>query len=294
MPENTINCRNCQSTETAFSFLAPDTHGRHVIDATPRFPVHRCGRCGAYFLCGPEPDEAYYRKHYPQTYHTDPSGASAVSRLVAPLMRASFRSKTRALLRFAKRHKGPLRLLDIGCGDGAFLENLDPRIFEREGLERHPEACRICRDKGLTIIASDLDAAPLSGSSYDIVTLWHVLEHLPRPDAALARVRGLLKAGGLLALSVPNTAGLGFRWGATHWFHLDAPRHLTWFNARSLRILLKRQDFTVVKTMHLCYEYPLDLFWSLRASAGRFLVYPLYPVFKCLSRDILIVLARKN
>ena len=182
----------------------------------------------------------------------------------------------------------------MGCGDGSFLDSLDPAAFRRQGLERHPEASRACRERGLDVLSWDLESAPLAEGVYDVVTLWHVLEHLPRPAAAVTKIRRILKKEGLLALSVPNTQGLGFRWGGTRWFHLDAPRHMTWFDPRSLRTLLEDEGFTVVKTLHLCYEYPLDLFWSLRSSPGKFFVYPLYPIFKCLSRDVLIVLAHKQ
>jgi len=289
-----MNCRSCQSPYTHPAFKAPDTHGRHVNDAAAGFHVERCRRCGAYFLGGIKTDEDYYRRHYPQQYHRDGTSGSRISRLLAMLSARAFSSKARLILRALPKSPQPFSLLDIGCGEGKFLESLDTGCFRPEGLEPHPEASRICQDKGLHVRNGDIRSMPLKERSFDVVTLWHVLEHLPQPKETLKKVHQALKKGGILAVSVPNTQGLGFQWGGTNWFHLDAPRHLTWFNAPSLDHLLKSCGFSLVASDHLCYEYPLDLFWSLRSSLKRWLVYPLYPLFKCLSREILIVLARKT
>jgi len=288
-----MNCRSCQNPYSYSAFKAPDTHGRHVIDAAAFFGVEHCRRCGAYFLGEIETDEAYYRKHYPKQYHADETSGLRVSRLIGMLSRRAFRAKARLILRNTSNAARPLSLLDIGCGEGNFLESLEARHFSSEGLEPHPEACRICQSKGLNVRNADLGSTALEEGCFDVVTLWHVLEHLPQPQEALNKIRRALKPGGVVALSVPNTQGLGFRWGGTNWFHLDAPRHLTWFHTASLHYLLRICGFSPVASDNLCYEFPLDLFWSLRSSPSRWLVYPLYPIFKCLSREILIVLARK-
>jgi ubiquinone/menaquinone biosynthesis C-methylase UbiE len=104
---------------------------------------------------------------------------------------------------------GPLAALDLGAGDGAFAEALLDRLGSRLSLtllDRSPAMLRAAEARlgsGRTrMIAGDLDCDAMPTGSYDIVTAAHLLEHLPDPDAALARMARLLKPGGLLILAV--------------------------------------------------------------------------------------------
>ncbi len=145
----------------------------------------------------------------------------------------------------------PGRALDVGCGDGDFLAHLRRRGWEVIGLELSAAAAGRARERGLEVREVELEGAGFAPASFDLVTLWHVLEHLPDPRRALREVRRILKPGGRLVLEVPDVASPTFRLCGESWFPLDVPRHLQHFEPRTLRRLLVMTGFEPVATKRL-------------------------------------------
>jgi 2-polyprenyl-3-methyl-5-hydroxy-6-metoxy-1,4-benzoquinol methylase len=99
------------------------------------------------------------------------------------------------------------RLLDLGCGLGFFLQAMTPYAhWEAYGCEISPVAVRYARETlGLTnVICSRLEEADLPPRSFDLITMWDVIDHMPRPDPVLRRCHALLRAGGICFLRTPN------------------------------------------------------------------------------------------
>jgi SAM-dependent methyltransferase len=146
------------------------------------------------------------------------------------------------------------RLLDVGSGKGRFLAAARRAGWDVVGIEYAKGAAEAARRQfDLNIVAGDFMTTPIDGV-FDVVTMWHTLEHLPDPGGAVDRAARVLKPGGRLIVSVPNAASLQARWGGDDWFHLDLPRHLFHFNERSLVSLLERHGFTIVRTGHFYPE----------------------------------------
>lgn len=137
------------------------------------------------------------------------------------------------------------RLLDVGCGKGRFLAAARQAGWSVIGVEFAQHLAAEARDRyGLDVRAGDFLETPLDGP-FDVVTMWHVLEHLTRPADAVARSWELLRPGGRLVLSVPNIESLQAVLSGPSWFHLDLSRHLFHFTPRSLRRLVERHGFRV-------------------------------------------------
>lgn len=156
------------------------------------------------------------------------------------------------------------RLLDFGCGIGAFLRGLHERGLRFTAVNLAAPAVEFLRHAwGMPAHAGTLPHPELAGATFDVVTLFDVLEHVHQPLAVLRAVHELLAPGGVVVLAVPNIDSLPFRWFGARWPGLDLPRHLTHFTPRTLRMILDRADFRVQRLT------PLRHSGWLRAAANR-------------------------
>jgi SAM-dependent methyltransferase len=154
------------------------------------------------------------------------------------------------------------RLLDMGCGLGFFLASLERYAgWEGYGCEISDAAVRYARARlGLSnVMRSRLDEAPFPLDSFDLITMWDVLDHLPQPDAVLRRCYALLKANGALFIRTPHGSVQLFRArlkrlvrrrtpGLTY---LQLRHHLHLYSPSGIGVLLKRNGFSRVEFSHL-------------------------------------------
>jgi SAM-dependent methyltransferase len=119
-----------------------------------------------------------------------------------------------------------------------------------------------------------MEEAQVEAGSLDVVTLWHVLEHLQDPRVAVRRIAGWLRPAGGLLVGVPNLDSLQARLGGPRWYHLDVPRHRTHFTARGLQRLLGDEGFSVLRTHHVLLEHNPFGMWQTLVS--RFTSSPSY------------------
>lgn len=279
-----LQCRVCHSPHSVKSFTALNTHGRHLINKQA-FYVYHCPDCQTYFLGPVEKKSDYYFTSYINDYYPSPGFANRIISLLDNI-------RINLIIRqFPEHHK--ISLLDIGCGQGEFLKSLPDHIFIKTGLEINPTAVKLASAKGLKIVAGDINSLKLDNQKFDCITLWHVLEHLPHPSDTIKKLYRILNPQGVLLLATPNSDSVGFKYGQKYYFHLDAPRHLFIPNHTNLSLMLTRAKFSKFTFINPFYDYPLDLFWSLRRSVLKYLIYPLYPIFKILSSETVYTLAVK-
>jgi 2-polyprenyl-3-methyl-5-hydroxy-6-metoxy-1,4-benzoquinol methylase len=141
------------------------------------------------------------------------------------------------------------RLLDIGFGDGKFLESVRAIGWEVVGIDPDPEVVKNARERGLDVHAGGLEVFLGEDSLFDVITISHVMEHVHEPRAVLESCYRLLKPGGRLWIETPNIKSLGASHFRNNWRGLEPPRHLVLFNCQSLRAALMLAGFSDIKDL---------------------------------------------
>lgn len=147
-------------------------------------------------------------------------------------------------------------LLDIGCGRGLFLHLMQNEGFTVKGIEFNKEIANyVKKTYDIDVVWGDYDKWMFNESTFDIITMFHVLEHLQQPYEMLMNCHKLLKENGLLIISVPNLYSLQGLVGKYNWLHLDIPYHLYHFTEKGLIKMLKKTQFKIIKIIRFDAEY---------------------------------------
>jgi 2-polyprenyl-3-methyl-5-hydroxy-6-metoxy-1,4-benzoquinol methylase len=234
------NCLLCSGRRWSQLVEAPDT-----IEGGSRlwFAVVQCQDCGLCFT-NPRPNLQSIGQFYPPAYW--PARAASPHDRKATGWRLG-----RRWFRFLQESwllplRGGGRLLDFGCGGGAFLQRMHRCGWQVTGLDVSAKVIqRIRSELGLRALVGSLPHPELVPESFDLVTMWHSLEHVHNPREILQQTHALLAPGGQLQVAVPNIDSRPFHWFAHCWYGLDLPRHLTHFSPRTLRSMLERTGFRV-------------------------------------------------
>ncbi|GJL79801.1 MAG: hypothetical protein NPINA01_27900 [Nitrospinaceae bacterium] len=144
----------------------------------------------------------------------------------------------------------PGKMLEIGCGNGSFMQSMAVKGWQVQGIESSTKAGEAVKELGYPIHIGPLESAPNLKEPVDLIVGWQVLEHLHHPLQALQKMRGWLKPGGYLALSMPNTASFEFNLFKRRWYALHLPNHLYHFDTETVEKILKASGWKMEKVIH--------------------------------------------
>lgn len=193
-------------------------------------------------------DRLVLRHFYGWPFRRPPPGAPAKrSRLARAFLAPLFRRfrQNRKNIRFLP-FEGRGRLLDVGCGSGAWLGQHAAGGFDTAGIEVDAAAADRARlYQGQEVHTGTARDAPYHAESFDAVNLSHVLEHVPDPRETMAAIRRFLAPGGLLSISIPVTDGYAATKLGPHWRYLELPRHLLHFDRPRLLSFVAQCGFRI-------------------------------------------------
>lgn len=216
---------------------------------------------GACIVCGvasPEPLATYRRAHLVRCRECglvfadrDPSDGELAANYGA-YSRADYdsqitRQRYRELLDGFEPYRETGRILDMGCGIGFFLEEVQARGWEAHGSEFEPRAVEIVRGKGLHCAQAPISTETFEPGSFDVITAFEVVEHLRDPLSEAKTVARALRPGGLFYCTTPNFASLSRRLLRDRWSVIAYPEHLTYFTPATLRSWLARVGLAPVR-----------------------------------------------
>jgi 2-polyprenyl-3-methyl-5-hydroxy-6-metoxy-1,4-benzoquinol methylase len=262
-----IPCDWCGTVDGENVFSGPD----RLLHLPGEFNLVRCPTCGI-IRQNPRLQWDSLKDYYPEDYDS-----------YAPLLRDEH-SKLKRLdrrygiwkrLRLVERHQRSGRLLDVGAGTGIFLEEVvRSGRWQAEGVEPTQRAAQYAQDALKIPIHQGLfSEIPLPEASYDAITLWHVLEHVPHPIGDLRYANKLLKPGGFLVFAIPNAESLDARVFGPYWLGWDLPRHLYILPQATLEAILPKMGYRLVDrvcfaTTYAAIRHDLE-FWSQTWEAKR-------------------------
>jgi len=287
-------CKFCDSQKTQEFLVSFNTHGRYIINTKEKFSIRKCLDCDCLFIAPIRIDQDYYDKYYEPNYYSGGVDSGIIVKSWTFVYNLLFKKREKYILSYFKDKKSKISILDIGCGNGDFLAGLDANKFEKNGVEINPQGIGLCREKNINVYEKDVRLIDFEGKKFDVITLWHVLEHLEKPLEVFAKAKEILTDQGILVFQVPNNKSIGFKFGREYWFHLDSPRHLVIPCKKTIFKACQKTGLNIAEIKNEFYDYPLDLLWSVRKSWVRIVVYPLYPFFKLLSREHLTFCIKKK
>jgi len=237
---------------------------RAEVETNRRYAIVRCTRC-LFVFAEPRPTEQELEAFYSSTYFVRDRPTSLGYADYRTIAEANARRMWRQL-RSEVAGTEPRRLLDVGCATGGFLAEARADGWESVGVELSADAVAVARSEfGLDVIHGDLSSPLLEPTSFGLVTMWHVLEHVVDPLASLERARELLAHRGRLLIELPNWNSLGRVLRRSAWSQLKPPEHINFFTPRSLRAAVEKAGMAVVES-RTAYPSLLDRAAVLRRT----------------------------
>jgi SAM-dependent methyltransferase len=261
--EGTWTLYSCARCSAAFLDPRPDrrsigaAYSDYYVEGGPSLPTLlgagiRRAICNGYL-------NACYGYRLRPTYRIGPFVARAL-----PKRRSYADRAIRHLPRFEDRR----RLLDIGCGEGSFLREMSQAGWDVQGLEPDATAAETAKASGVPVVQRPLERDLFESSSFDAITMNHVIEHLHDPVDALRICHDLLRPGGMLWIATPNLGSRGHGIFGRDWVGLDPPRHLVLFTRSSLLRAVASASF---EPERFASDYSADrvFSWSAAVAAGE-------------------------
>lgn len=257
MSNNNLETTKCQICENeSFNIQYPDVKNRLNVSET--FTIVQCSKCGFMFL-NPRPDQKTIIKYYDlEEYHPhNVSEESMFDRIYSKVRKININAK-RKLINKLFDNSGSL--LDIGCGTGEFLQHMQENDWNVQGMETAEGARDMAAENGIKI-SENLSQVK---DSFDVVTMWHVFEHIHDIDELMKNIHRILNDEGYLILTVPNINSQDAGYYKSEWIALDAPRHLYHFRPEDMILLLKKHNFKLEKIHNKLH---FDVWYNVLLSA---------------------------
>ncbi len=241
-------CPVCGSAEIKNVLSAKD----HTVSGET-FVIAECAGCSLRFTQD-VPDAASISPYYKSEDYISHSNTSKglINRLYQSVRRRTLVKKRRLVQKVTGMGKG--QLLDVGSGTGAFVSEMSLNGWFVTGLEPDEGARQVAK-KEYNIELRDISHLfQLPAGSFDVITLWHVLEHVHDLSPYVEQLKKLLKENGRLLIAVPNYTSKDAVIYKEHWAAYDVPRHLYHFSPQSMQVLMEKHGLKILQYKPMWYD----------------------------------------
>jgi len=257
-----ILCINCK-LPSKFLFSAKGATRK-------RYKYYRCEKCQLIQISPfPNIKNLYQQDPYSRFISQNPQAKFASRLPLGNFLINQYLRLTKNRVKEVYKLKKTGKILDVGCSKGGFLTNFKGK-WKLYGLEINAKTAQIARKNipSAKIYTNKIESGKLPKNYFDIITFWHVFEHLQNPGLVLKKIHSSLKVGGYIIIEVPNSESLYRKIFRQHWQLLLVPEHLYFFSKQSLSQILEKNGFKVTKVKHFAIFTPSAI--SSLANFSRF------------------------
>jgi len=258
--ERLENCPVCGKTEFKNFLVVKD---KSVSQES--FVIVQCENCGFKFT-NPRPDAESIGAYYESDDYISHSNTSKglINKAYQVVRSVAVKDKLELINNLAPKKA----ILDYGCGTGYFLAACQKDGWEVSGFEPNATAnAQATKTLGKTVEKVSLDG--FAKESFEIITMWHVLEHVHTLNETFQKLLTLLKPGGIMLVAVPNADSLDAKKYGENWAAYDVPRHLYHFNQATMKRFLKKHKLTLEDTKPMKYDAYYVSMLSEKYKAGK-------------------------
>jgi len=215
------------------------------------FKIDCCKQCGFKFT-NPIPEEADLGAYYKSTDYVSHSDTKKglFFKLYHYIKKRALKSKYNIISSYFKTG----RILDYGCGTGDVLKTFKDNNWEVMGIEPDEDTRKYAISKNSLTVLDVNEFKNINKNSFDVVSLWHVLEHIPDLNEKIFTFKSLIKDNGILLIAVPNCNSYDARYYKKYWAAFDVPRHLYHFNHKSIKELFEKHDLKIIKQLPMIFD----------------------------------------
>jgi 2-polyprenyl-3-methyl-5-hydroxy-6-metoxy-1,4-benzoquinol methylase len=229
----------------------PFISGKDFFLTGESFSIVKCRDCGFRFT-NPRPKAEDLGKYYESSeYISHSDSRKGLFASVYQVVRKYTLSRKLSLI---SRYQPKGKILDIGCATGQFLNHMVENGWKATGIEPDEKTrSRAISEYGLEVFPEE-QLNILDKSSFDVITMWHVLEHVSDLNNRMEQLRTILKPQGTLIIAVPNCDSYDAKKYGEFWAGYDLPRHLYHFTKSDVKLLLEKHGFTIVNILPMKFD----------------------------------------
>ncbi|MBP7510346.1 MAG: class I SAM-dependent methyltransferase [Bacteroidia bacterium] len=246
------NCPVCKQNQNRVLFNCTD-----FVASGEEFTIVECANCSLQYT-NPRPSEIEIGKYYQSDKYishagTDKSELGVTYKIYDWVRNYSIGIKLKAIKKYHPNGK----LLDLGCGLGYFLNGVKvDKTFDAVGADISDDAIDyVFKTFGIEVYKENA-LKQIPTNTYDIITQWHVMEHVHRLDERMEELKRLLKENGTMFIAVPISNSFDSKYYKAFWDGYDVPRHLYHFNRKSFHLMMENHGFKVVEERSMLFDAP--------------------------------------
>jgi 2-polyprenyl-3-methyl-5-hydroxy-6-metoxy-1,4-benzoquinol methylase len=217
-----------------------------------QFTIVNCKNCGFRFT-NPRPQQSKLSDYYKSVeYISHSNNKKGITNKIYHLIRNHNHKKKFSLIK--KYSNNGKSILDIGCATGEFLNFFKQRGWKTTGVEPGVEAGKFAKEQYNLDVYDEREIINFADKSYDVITMWHVLEHVPSLNERMKEISRLINENGILVIAVPNSNSYDAKYYKNFWAAYDVPRHLYHFTKETLLLLIEKHGFMLEKISPMKFD----------------------------------------